>query len=55
MNKITAISQYIVIGLLGIGATLFLVQNRFLQSGVYAGFGILFLGYHLLEKKKSKI
>ena len=52
MTKFMVFFQYFVISLLLIGAILFLFQKMYLQSGVYAALGALFLGYVLLEKKK---
>ncbi len=54
MSKITGIFQLIVIGLLLGGAIIFLIQGHYLQFSVYAGFGLLFLGYNLLERKNQK-
>lgn len=45
--------QLIVITLLLIGAILFLLEKQYLQFFVYAGFGLLFLGYNLLVRRKQ--
>ena len=52
MAKFMIFFQYFVIGLLMIGGILFLFEKMYLQSGVYAALGALFLGYVLFEKKK---
>lgn len=54
MEKFIGFFQYIVIGLLAMGAVLFLFQNLYLQSGVYAALGALFMAYVLFEKKNTK-
>ncbi len=53
MSKITGIFQLIVVGLLLMGAIIFLFQKHYLQFGVYAGFGLLFFGYNLLVRRKQ--
>lgn len=54
MFKITVFFQYVVVFLLLVGATVFLLQQKYLQTAVYGALGALFLIYSYLENKNQK-